>query len=98
MPARRSLGEGGSILLFPKDNADLGQIVRRQLDCNVVARHALLNVFERNGRQIFAELFAFPPGASPMFLRGRETVTVKRRANVARSSFRKGIFLERRRD
>src|SRR5437764_6000593 len=59
----------------------------------------LTDVFERGARQIFAKLLQFPPSAAfAMFLRCRETIAIKRRANVTRRSFWKRIPLEERYD
>jgi hypothetical protein len=48
----------------------------------------LLDIVERNTRQIFAELLAFPPRAGlSMFFGAGEAITVKRCTNEARRSF-----------
>src|SRR5438874_12804776 len=45
----------------------------------------LLALFKRNGRQIFAQLSAFPPCASlSMFFRRSESITIQDRADIAR--------------
>src|SRR5438270_9351594 len=57
----------------------------------------LADIFERNTRQIFAKLRAFPPRAGfAMFLHRRKTVAIKSRANIARWTLWKRILFEQR--
>src|SRR5438874_8636479 len=53
----------------------------------------LLALFQRYGRQIFAQLSAFPPCASlSMFFRRSESITIQDRADIARRLFWKWVM------
>src|SRR5205085_12210915 len=90
---------------YPPSQSVLPSASRRKYirePCTSQPRRAmsiLTDVFERDARQVFAKLLPFPPSAAfAMFLRCRETIAIKRRANVTRRSFWKRIPLEERYD
>src|SRR5207249_4533332 len=72
-------------------------IFSKRSPLNWLSLPRLLHVFERNARQIFAELLAFPPRTSlSMFFSVRESITVNRRADESRRRIGKRIFVEQR--